>query len=366
MEARKSQSPMPKVHNFSAGPCILPQEVLEKAAQSVIELNGSGLSLIEMSHRSKPFIEIMERARALVKELLGVPEGYSVLFLQGGASLGFYLSAINYMKAEGGKAAYVDTGTWASGAIKEARLLGDVQVIASSKDANYTYIPKGFEVPSSVDYFHFTSNNTIYGTQYKVFPKSPVPMLCDMSSDIFSKAINVADFDLIYAGAQKNMGPAGTTVYIVKLEGLGKTGRKLPAMLDLALHHEKESMYNTPPVFPVYVSMLTLEWLKGIGGIPEIQKRNEAKAALLYNEIDRNPLFRGTVQTEDRSLMNACFVLNDESHQARFDSMWKAAGISGIIGHRSVGGYRASMYNALPMESVQALVDTMKELERTA
>ncbi len=358
---------MSKVHNFSAGPCILPQEVLKKASESVIELNGTGLSLIEMSHRSKPFIEIMERARALVKELLGVPEGYSVLFLGGGASLGFYLSAINYMKASGGKAAYADTGTWSSGAIKEAGLLGDVNVIASSKDANYNYIPKNIQVPADVDYFHFTSNNTIYGTQYKAFPKSTVPMLCDMSSDIFSKQINVADFDLIYAGAQKNMGPAGTTVYIVKLDSLGKTGRKLPAMLNLALQHEKESMYNTPPVFPVYVSMLTLEWMKSLGGVKEIEKRNEAKAKLLYDEVDRNPLFNGTTAKEDRSNMNPTFVLNDEAaHAERFDKMWKAAGISGLPGHRSVGGYRASMYNALPIESVQVLVDTMKELERTA
>lgn len=357
---------MAKVHNFSAGPCILPPEVLQKAAQSVIELDGKGLSLIEMSHRSKEFVAIMERARALVKELLGVPEEYSVLFLQGGASLGFYMSAINFMKNEGGRAAYLDTGTWSSGAIKEAKLLGEVVTVASGKDVNYTRIPKDYTVPSDVDYLHFTSNNTIYGTQFKKYPKSNAPLLCDMSSDIFSKEINVADFDLIYAGAQKNMGPAGTTVYIVNKDKLGKTGRKIPSMLDLLLQDDKESMYNTPPVFPIYVSMLTMEWMKAQGGVKEMERRNEAKAKLLYDEVDRNPLFKGTTAVEDRSLMNPTFILNDESHGERFDAMWKAAGVSGIAGHRSVGGYRASMYNALPIESVQVLVDVMKELEKNS
>jgi phosphoserine aminotransferase len=357
---------MAKVHNFSAGPCILPPEVLQKAAQSVIELDGKGLSLIEMSHRSKEFVAIMERARALVKELLGVPEQYSVLFLQGGASLGFYISAINFMKNEGGRAAYLDTGTWSSGAIKEAKLLGEVVTVASGKDVNYTRIPKDYNVPSDVDYLHFTSNNTIYGTQFKKFPKGNAPLLCDMSSDIFSKEINVADFDLIYAGAQKNMGPAGTTVYIVNKDKLGKTGRKIPSMLDLLLQDDKESMYNTPPVFPIYVSMLTMEWMKAQGGVKEMERRNEAKAKLLYDEMDRNPLFKGTTAVEDRSLMNPTFVLNDESHGERFDAMWKTAGVSGIAGHRSVGGYRASMYNALPIESVQVLVDVMKELEKNS
>jgi phosphoserine aminotransferase len=357
---------MAKVHNFSAGPCILPPEVLQKAAQSVIELDGKGLSLIEMSHRSKEFVAIMERARALVKELLGVPEQYSVLFLQGGASLGFYISAINFMKNEGGRAAYLDTGTWSSGAIKEAKLLGEVVTVASGKDVNYTRIPKDYNVPSDVDYLHFTSNNTIYGTQFKKFPKGNAPLLCDMSSDIFSKEINVADFDLIYAGAQKNMGPAGTTVYIVNKDKLGKTGRKIPSMLDLLLQDDKESMYNTPPVFPIYVSMLTMEWMKAQGGVKEMERRNEAKAKLLYDEVDRNPLFKGTTAVEDRSLMNPTFILNDESHGERFDAMWKAAGVSGIAGHRSVGGYRASMYNALPIESVQVLVDVMKELEKNS
>lgn len=355
------------VHNYSAGPCILPQEVLQKASESVRELEGTGLSLIEISHRSKDFVDIMERARALVKEILNVPDGYTVLFLQGGASLGFYMSAINFMKKNGGRSAYLDTGSWSSKAIKEAKLLGEAHVVASGKDNNYTHIPKDWSVPTGADYFHCTSNNTIFGTQMKSFPKSDIPMLCDMSSDIFSKEINVADFDLIYAGAQKNMGPAGTTVYIAKKEALGKTGRDIPSMLDLLVHDSKDSMFNTPPVFSVYVSMLTLEWLKGIGGIKEIEARNKAKADLLYGEIDRNELFAGTTAVEDRSTMNATFVLKDEeAHSQAFDAMWKETQISGIKGHRSVGGYRASMYNALPLESVQVLVDVMKELERKA
>ncbi len=353
---------MKKVHNFSAGPCILPKSVLEKAAQAVINFEDSGLSLIEMSHRTKPFENVMAKAQALVKELLNVPDDYSILFLQGGASLGFYMTALNVMK-EGGKAAYANTGVWATGAIKQAKLVGTVDVVASSEDKNFNYIPKGFTIPADADYFHFTSNNTIYGTQWKAFPKSPVPVICDMSSDIFSKKINVADFDIIYAGAQKNMGPAGSTLYIVKNSILDKTGRKLPDMLNLKLQAEKESMFNTPPVFPIYVNMLTLEWLKSIGGVEAIEKINQQKADLLYNEIDSNPLFKGTVEKEDRSNMNACFLLTDESLTAEFDAMWKEAGISGINGHRSVGGYRASMYNALPLESVQALVDVMKALK---
>ncbi len=359
---------MAKVHNFSAGPCILPPEVLQKASQSVIELDGKGLSLIEMSHRSKEFVAIMERARELVKELLGVPDNYSVLFLQGGASLGFYIAASNFMKNQGGRAAYLDTGTWSSAAIKEAKLLGEVITVASGKDVNYAKIPKDYTVPSGMDYLHFTSNNTIFGTQFKSFPKADAPLICDMSSDIFSKKINVADFDLIYAGAQKNMGPAGTTVYIVNRDKLGKTGRAIPSMLDLALQHDKESMYNTPPVFAVYVCMLTLEWVKSLGGVAAIEKRNEAKAKLLYDEVDRNPLFKGTTAVEDRSLMNPTFVLTEAAavHEEKFDKMWKSAGVSGISGHRSVGGYRASMYNAMPIESVQVLVDVMKELEKNA
>lgn len=355
-----------KIHNFSAGPCILPPSVLQKASESVLELGDNGLSLIEMSHRSKPFVEIMEKTRNLVREMLNVPDNYTVLFLQGGASLGFYMSAINFMKAEGGKAAYLDTGTWSTGAIKEAKLLGEVITVASGKDNDFTAIPKDFSIPSDADYFHITSNNTIRGTQQKVFPNSPIPMLCDMSSDIFSRRIDVADFDLIYAGAQKNMGPAGTTLYIVNKDKLGKTGRSIPSMLDLQKQDAKDSMYNTPPVFAVYGSMLMMEWMKEQGGVPEMEKRSQAKGNLLYGEIDRNSLFKGATAVEDRSLMNATFLLTDESLTDRFNEMWKAAGVSGINGHRSVGGYRASMYNALPIDSVQVLVDVMKELERTA
>lgn len=350
-----------KIHNYSAGPCILPPEVMRKASEAVIEYEGCGLSILEMSHRSKEFVAVMDRARDLVKEVLNVPDGYEILFLQGGASLGFYISALNYMK-QGGKGVYVDTGSWSSKAIKEAKKVGDVEVLASSKDQNYNYIPKGFHIPTDSDYFHFTSNNTIYGTQFKAQPQSPVPMICDMSSDIFSRPINVANYAMIYAGAQKNLGPAGTTLYIVKSELLGKTGRDLPSMLDLQIHIDKESMFNTPPVFSVYVSMLTLEWLKELGGVAEIEKRNQQKADLLYAEIDDNPLFEGKTQKEDRSNMNATFSLKNEAHVAAFDELWKAAGISGIVGHRSVGGYRASMYNALPAESVKVLVQAMREL----
>ncbi len=351
-----------KIHNYSAGPCILPPEVMKKASEAVLEFGSTGLSLIEISHRSKEFVEVMERARSLVKEVLNVPAGYEVLFLQGGASLGFYLSALNFM-SEGGTAAYVNTGTWASNAIKEAKRVGKVNVIASSEDQNFNYIPKNFEIPAEADYFHFTSNNTIYGTQFKTLPKSKVPMICDMSSDIFSRSINVADYALIYAGAQKNLGPAGTTVYIVNPDLLGKTGRDLPSMLNLQTHIAKESMYNTPPVFSVYVSMLTLEWLKSLGGVTEIEKRNQIKADTLYSEIENNPLFERKTAVDDGSVMNVTFDLKDDNLRPIFDELWKSAGINGLKGHRSVGGYRASMYNALPLESVQVLVDVMRELK---
>jgi phosphoserine aminotransferase len=354
-----------KTHNFSAGPCILPPEVLRKASEAVVNFDGLNLSLLEISHRSKNFVAVMDKAIALVKELMDVPSGYSVLFLQGGASLEFVMVAMNLMKNEGGKAAYLDTGTWSSKAIKEAQRWGDVTIVASSKDKNYNYIPKGFDIPSGMDYFHCTSNNTIYGTQIKEFPKTDNLMVCDMSSDIMSRRVNVEDFDLIYAGAQKNLGPAGATVVIVKDEILGQSGRNLPAYLDYKVHISKESMFNTPPVFPVYVTMLTLEWLKENGGIDWIAQVNKQKAEVLYNEIDRNPLFYGTAEVEDRSNMNVCFLLKDDSMGAAFDKMWKEAGISGINGHRDVGGYRASIYNALPLESVKTLVDVMKEFERT-
>lgn len=352
-----------KKHNFSAGPSILPREVFEKAAQAVLEFNNSGLSILEISHRSKDFVAVMEEARALALELLGLTgKGYQALFLSGGASLEFLRVPYNLMSLHG-KAAYLDTGTWAAGAIKEARQFGDTIVVASSKADNYTYIPKDYSIPADADYFHCTSNNTIYGTQMQSFPETSIPVVCDMSSDIFSRQLDFSKFDLIYAGAQKNMGPAGTTLVVVKEEILGKTGRLIPAILDYQQHIIKESMYNTPSVFAVYTSYLTLQWLKNNGGIAEMEKKNNAKAELLYTEIDRNPLFKGTAITEDRSRMNVTFLLKDEAHTEQFDKIWKAAGISGLAGHRSVGGYRASIYNAMPIESVQVLVDTMKELE---
>lgn len=354
-----------KIHNYSAGPCILPQEVFEKSAQAILNFNDSGLSLLEISHRSKDFVAVMEEARALVLELLDLKgKGYQAIFLGGGASLEFLMIPYNLMK-ENGKAAYLDTGTWSSAAIKEAKLFGETQIVASSKEQNYNHIPKGYTIPTDVDYFHCTSNNTIFGTQIKEFPRTTVPVVCDMSSDIFSRKLDFSQFDIIYAGAQKNMGPAGATLIVIKEEILGKTSREIPSMLDYAKHIKADSMYNTPPVFSVYASLLTLQWLKKLGGIEAVEKLNDAKAALLYAEIDRNPLFRGTAAVEDRSQMNVTFLLNDESHAAKFDALWKAAGISGLPGHRSVGGYRASIYNAMPIESVQVLVEVMKELEKS-
>jgi len=350
-----------KIHNFSAGPCILPQDVLKKASDSLINFDNLGLSLIEISHRSKSFVAVMDKAKSLVRELLQVPDSHEILFLQGGASLEFLMATLNFLPLDG-KAAYLDTGTWSAKAIKEAKIYGEVQVAASSKDSNYNYIPKTYEVDSDAAYLHFTSNNTIFGTQFKEFPKHQNALICDMSSDIFSKKINVSDFDLIYAGAQKNMGPAGTTLVIVKKSALGKTGRTIPSMLDYATHIDKESMFNTPPVFAVYTSMLTLEWLKENGGVDAIEKVNSEKAKALYTEIDNNPKFKGIAATEDRSTMNATFDLSDDADRERFDLLCEENGISGLKGHRSVGGYRASMYNALPFESVQALVKTMKQL----
>lgn len=349
-------------HNFSAGPCILPQDVFKKAAAAVLNFND--LSILEISHRSKDFVAVMDKAQALALEHLGLQDkGYKAIFLGGGASLQFLMVAYNLLEK---KAGYLNTGTWSNNAIKEAKAFGEVVEVASSKDANYNYIPKGYTVPTDLDYLHLTSNNTIFGTQIKAFPKTNVPLICDMSSDIFSRVIDYSQFDLLYAGAQKNMGPAGATLIVVKEDVLGKVTRHIPSMLSYQVHIEKESMFNTPPVFPVYVSMLTLEWLKEHGGVAAIEKHNNAKAALIYNEIDRNPLFKGFAAVEDRSTMNATFTLNDDALTPAFDVLWKSAGISGVNGHRSVGGYRASMYNALTLESVQALVDAMKELERTA
>lgn len=354
-----------KRHNFSAGPCILPQEVFQQAADAVLNFNQLDLSLLEISHRSKDFVEVMEKARSLVKSLMNLNDDFEVLFLQGGASLQFVMVPYNLSKPNG-KAAYTDTGTWASNAIKESQRLTNTEVVASSKNENYRYIPKDYQIPSDADYIHCTSNNTIYGTQMKSFPKTEVPLVCDMSSDIFSRSLDFSQFDLIYAGAQKNMGPAGTTLVVVKKEILGKTNRDIPAYLDYLTHIKKDSMFNTPSVFAVYVSMLTLEWLSNLGGISAIEKNNEKKAALLYEEIDRNPLFKGYTQVEDRSIMNATFNLSDESLKQKFDDLWQQAGVNGLKGHRSIGGYRASMYNALTLESVQVLVDCMKELEKQA
>jgi phosphoserine aminotransferase len=352
-----------KKHNYSAGPCILPQEVFEKSAAAILDFNASGLSILEISHRSKDFVAVMEEARALALELLGLEgKGYQALFLHGGASLEFLMVPYNLMKTNG-KAAYLDTGTWAGNAIKEAKSFGETIIVASSKEQNYTFIPKEYEIPADASYFHCTSNNTIFGTQMLEFPNPDIPVVCDMSSDIFSRALDFSGFDLIYAGAQKNMGPAGTTLVVVKEEILGKSGRAIPNMLDYQKHIAAESMYNTPPVFAIYASLLTMRWLKSKGGIAAIEKINNRKAGLLYNEIDRNPFFKGTANKEDRSKMNATFLLKDQSHAVIFDEMWKKAGISGLPGHRSVGGYRASMYNALPLESVQVLVDVMKEFE---
>ncbi|OAB78120.1 3-phosphoserine/phosphohydroxythreonine transaminase [Cochleicola gelatinilyticus] len=352
-----------KKHNFSAGPCILPQSVMQKASEAVINFNNLDLSLIEISHRSKDFVDVMENARSLALEHLGLQnKGYQALFLQGGASTQFLMAAYNLLE---NKAAYLNTGTWSSKAIKEAKLFGEIIEVASSKNANFNYIPKEYVIPSDADYFHCTSNNTIFGTQMKEFPEVNMPLVCDMSSDIFSRVLDFSKFDLIYAGAQKNMGPAGTTLVVVKEDILGKISRTIPSMLDYTVHIGKDSMFNTPPVFAVYVSMLTLEWLKEKGGVAAAEKLNNEKASLLYTEIDRNSLFEGFVANkEDRSNMNATFNLTSESHKDAFDSLWKNAGINGLEGHRSVGGYRASMYNALPIESVQVLVDVMKELER--
>ena len=353
-----------KKHNFSAGPSILPQEVLLKASEAVIDYNNSGLSLIEISHRSKEFIDIMEKARALVLELLDLEgKGYKALFLQGGASTQFLMVAMNLLEKRAG---YLNTGAWSEKAIKEAKVLDDIYEVASSKDANFNYIPKGYDIPSDYDYFHCTSNNTIVGTQMKTFPKCNIPFVCDMSSDIFSRQLDFTQFDLIYAGAQKNMGPAGTTLVVIKEDILGKVSRNIPSIMDYKKHIGAGSMLNTPPVFPVYTSMLTLEWLKGLGGIAAIEKENEKKARLMYSEIDLNPLFKGFSAKEDRSKMNATFTLVNENLKETFETMLKEAGISGVNGHRSVGGYRASMYNALPLDSVKALVEVMSELESKA
>ena len=353
---------MVKVHNFSAGPGILPDEVLKQSAEACINFDNLNLSLLEISHRSKNFEAVMDEAMALTKELLDLDDSYKILFLGGGASLQFAMVPYNLLR-DGGTAGYVNTGVWASKAIKEAQLIGNTKVIASSEDKKFNYIPKGYGVPVDLDYLHITSNNTIYGTQIKRFPHSRAPLVCDMSSDIFSRKVDGKQFSLIYAGAQKNMGPAGATMVAVKESVLGKVNRPMLSMLDYRVHIKGGSMYNTPPVFPIYVSLLTLRWLKKNGGVEWIEKINLQKSNLLYNEIDRNSLFVGTTAKEDRSTMNVTFVMHKPELESEFDKFWKAANISGIRGHRDVGGYRASMYNALPIESVQVLVDVMKEFE---
>jgi phosphoserine aminotransferase len=353
-----------KKHNFSAGPCILPQEVIIKASEAVMDFNNSGLSLIEISHRSKEFVDVMEQARSLALELLGLEgKGYKALFLQGGASTQFLMVALNLLEKRAG---YLNTGTWSDKAIKEAKIYDDIYEVGSSKSGNYNYIPKGFDIPTDYDYFHCTSNNTIFGTQIKEFPNCPIPMVCDMSSDIFSRQLDFSKFDVIYAGAQKNMGPAGTTLVVIKEDVLGKVSRHIPSMMDYKVHINKGSMFNTPPVFAVYTSMLTMQWLKNLGGIEAIEKENEKKARLMYSEIDLNPLFNGYSSKADRSTMNATFTLTNDDLKETFETMCQNAGISGINGHRSVGGYRASMYNALSLESVQVLVEIMSELENKA
>ena len=355
---------MAHIHNYSAGPCILPAEVLEEAAQAVKSWDDHGLSLVEMSHRSKAFVETMEECRALTKGLLGLPDRFEVLYLQGGASLGFLTAAMNLLP-EGGQAAYADTGTWSAKAIKEAKHAGQVNVVTSSKESNYDHIPAVGEVDGQNAFLHITTNNTIFGTQYAEMPNSNVPLVADMSSDILSRTFDAEPFALIYGGVQKNMGPAGAVMYAVDTEKLGATGRNIPSYLDLNVHLGKDSMFNTPPVFSVYTTMLTLRWLKAKGGVAAIQKENEAKSALLYAEIDRNALFSGHAQTDSRSHMNVTFRLNDEGHAEHFDAAWNAVNINGLKGHRSVGGYRASMYNALPLSSVEVLVNVMREFERT-
>ena len=352
-----------KKHNFSAGPSILAPEVFQKASKALLDFEGTGLSVIEISHRSPEFVRVIERARALALEIAGLDDSYTTLFLQGGASMQFLMVPYNLLE---NKAAYIDTGTWANKAQKEAALFGNAEVIASSKADGYKYIPKNVTVPTDIDYLHITTNNTIYGTEYHSLPQTSVPLVADMSSDIFSRPLDYKQFSLIYAGSQKNLGASGSTLVIVKKDLLGKVSRKLPSMMDYQLHIKNDSMFNTPSTFAVYVNLLVLEWIQAQGGLQALGKRNRAKADLLYGEIDRNPLVVGYANKEDRSLMNVVFNLTDESTKERFDALCKEANISGIKGHRSVGGYRASIYNALPLESVQVLVDVLKEFERTA
>ena len=352
-----------KQYNFYAGPYILSQYTIKNMADAVMDFAGTGLSILEISHRSKEFVAVMEETQALVKELLDVPAGYEVLFLGGGASMQFCMVPFNLLKK---KAAYLETGTWAVNAIKEAKLFGEVDVVASSKEANFNYIPKGYEIPDDADYFHFTSNNTIFGTEIRKDPDVKVRLVSDMSSDIFSRPVDVSKYDIIYAGAQKTLAPAGVTLVIVREGALGNVERAIPTMLDYRTHIKKGSMFNTPPCLPIYSALQTLKYYKSLGGVAALEKMNEEKAAILYDEIDRNKLFKGTAAVEDRSIMNVCFVMNDEYKEleSEFVEFAKGKGMIGIKGHRSVGGFRASIYNAMTKEGVEALIATMKEFEK--
>ncbi|MEP7143131.1 MAG: 3-phosphoserine/phosphohydroxythreonine transaminase [Ferruginibacter sp.] len=352
------------VHNFNAGPSILPKEVFQKASEAVLNYNNSGLSILEIGHRTPTFQAVMDEVRGLVRELMQLDNRHEVLFLHGGASTQFMQVPMNLLD-EKDTAAYADTGVWGIKGIKEAKLFGKVEVVCSGKESNYTVIPKDFAVPNDAAYFHITTNNTIYGSQWHKIPHTSIPLVGDMSSDIFSRVIDFNAFDLIYAGAQKNMGPAGVNLVVVNKNILGKLKRTIPTIMDYRNHIRDGSMLNTPPVFAVFVCLLTLRWLKALGGVAAIEKLNEAKAALLYKEIDENPLFSGTVIPEDRSKMNVCFIMNDPSLEEAFLSFTKQRNIVGIKGHRLVGGFRASLYNALPMSSVEVLVNTMKEFALT-
>ncbi|MDD2961404.1 MAG: 3-phosphoserine/phosphohydroxythreonine transaminase [Muribaculaceae bacterium] len=352
-----------KKHNFYAGPSILSEYTLNNTAEAIKDFAGTGLSILEISHRSKEFTAVIEEAATLVKELLDIPEGYHVLFLGGGASLQFCMAPFNLLAK---KAAYLETGTWAVNAIKEAKLFGEVDIVASSKEANFTFIPKGYTIPTDADYFHITTNNTIYGTEIRKDIDSPIPLVADMSSDIFSRPIDVSKYDLIYAGAQKNLAPAGVTIAIVKESALGKVERSIPTMLDYRTHIKKGSMFNTPPVLPIFAALQTLKWYKELGGIKELEKRDIAKATKLYDAIDSSKMFVGTTAHEDRSIMNVCYVMKPEftELEKEFVDFASTKGIVGIKGHRSVGGFRASLYNALPIESVDVLINAMKEFEK--
>lgn len=349
--------------NFNAGPSIMPQEVFDAAAKSVLDFNGIGLSILEISHRSKDFVAVLDEARALFKEILDIPDGYTTLFLGGGASMQFCMVPFNFLKK---KAAYLNTGTWSLKALKEAQLVGEAVEVASSKDKLYSYIPKDYVIPTDADYFHITTNNTIYGTEIRHDLDSPVPLIADMSSDIFSRPIDVSKYNCIYGGAQKNLAPAGVAFAIVKEDALGQVDRQIPTMLNYKTHIDGGSMYNTPPVFPIYVALENLRWIKAQGGVREMQRRAELRSQMLYDEVDSNRLFKGTAAVEDRSLMNIDFVMADEYQdlEAEFLQFATSKGICNIKGHRSIGGFRASCYNAMPVEGVQVLIDCMKEFER--